>query len=131
MNVAKAYNNQLYALSMNYAEREVILSQLASLKQQVESVKAALAQQQDPNGVQYLNAMSDVYRGLQFGVIQSLFELNQAVNYATLRQEPLTWGPGQLTHAQLSYMYNQIQKSLLKSINVGGRSVTADGNVID
>jgi uncharacterized protein (DUF1015 family) len=122
LNVAKTFNNQLYALTTLYAQREVVVSQLASLEQQILSVKAGLAQKQNPNGVQYLNAMSGVYRNLQFMVIKALFELNQAVNYATLGQSPLVaLGARQPTHAQLSTLYNQIQKSLLQSINVGGK----------
>ena len=120
LNVAKTYNNQLYALTTLYTQREVVVSQLASLGQQVASTKSGLAQQQNPNGVQFLNAISTVYRDLQFMVIKSLFELNQAVNYATLRQSLLQVGASQPTYAQLSALYNQIQKSLLSSINVSG-----------
>ena len=116
-NVAKTYNEQLYSLTLLYMQREQAQAQLANLQQQIAGTKESLTQNSSPNSVETLNTMEEVYRSLQFSVIRALWELNQAVSFATLKPAPLSV-PSDPTYALLLELYSQIQENVLSSINV-------------
>ena len=116
-NVAKTYNEQLYSLTLLYRQREEAQAQLANLQKQIDATKELQTQSSSPNSVQTLNTMEEVYRSLQFSVIRAIWELNQAVSFATLKPAPLSI-PNEPTYAMLLELYNQIQRTMLSSISV-------------